>query len=95
MNTLPNFAANIMKPINKAIEDDRSIEDIAGIIEEIRMFACLICGHITPDHRWTPPHTCLKADCECTGVIPEWDEQPDLINEVLTGIDAIIRGKAA
>jgi hypothetical protein len=87
---LATFSANITAPITKAIEDDRSIEDIAGIIEEIRMFACPNCGHIDPDHRWSEPFDCLKEDCPCE-LLPEpgtYDE-----TELLSKIDAIIRGQ--
>jgi len=89
---LSTFAANIMAPIDKAIEDNRSLEDIAGIIEEVRVFACPTCGHIDPDHRWLDPFDCLKEDCPC-----EAFPQPDTFDEdeLMAQINAIIRGKAA
>ena len=89
---IPNFAANIKAPIDKAIADNRSIEDLAGIIAEVTMFACPNCGHITPDHRWSAPLNCLKEDCPCE-TIPE----PDLYDEteLIEKIDSIIRGRIA
>lgn len=87
---LSTFADNITAPVTKAIEDDRSIEDLADIIEEIRMFACPNCGHITPDHRWSAPFECLKPECPCEAIPTEdtYDE-----TELVEKIDAIIRGR--
>jgi len=92
---LPTFEANIMAPVDKAIEDDRSIEDIAGIIDEIKMFACPICGHITPDHSWIgDPMACLKPGCPCEGMnVADFDDADN--DELVADIDVILRGKAA
>lgn len=86
---LSTFAANIMAPIDKAIEDNRSLEDIAGIIEEVRVFACPNCGHIDPDHRWLDPFDCLKEGCPCEAFpLPLYFDE----DELMAQINAIIRG---
>lgn len=89
-NRLPEFAANIKAPVDHAIEDNRSIEDIAGIIEEIEMFACPVCGHIAPDHRWSEPFTCLVGECPCTGLPEDWEpeDEPELIAAIGEAIRA-------
>lgn len=93
MNRLPTFEANIKAPVRRAIEDNRSIEDIAGIIEEIELFACPVCGHIMVDHSWVrDPASCLvKVDftnrCPCPG--PEFVEFDH--DELVAEIGNIIR----
>jgi hypothetical protein len=89
---LSTFATNIKAPVDKAIEDNRSFEDIVGIITEIEMFACPNCGHITPDHRWSEPFNCLVPECPCEAIPAEntYDEY-----ELVTKIGDIIRGRAA
>jgi hypothetical protein len=62
---LPEFEANIRK-----MADGASPEGI----EEILMFGCPVCGHITPDHRWSDPFDCLIPGCGCTGIPAEVDE---------------------
>ena len=89
---LPLFEANVMAPITKAIAENESIEDIAGIITEVVMFACPVCGHITPDHSWSGPNVCLKEDCPCKG-FDSWTEEDN--DELVAYLNDVIRGKVA
>jgi NAD-dependent SIR2 family protein deacetylase len=88
---LPTFEDNIKRPIFKAIDDNRSFDDICGIIDEIKMFACPVCGHTMPDHSWIHEQAeCLVPECSCEG--PDFVEFDDA--ELTAQIDAIIRGEA-
>lgn len=64
-----DFEANVTSPVIAAALAGRPYEDIVGIAKEVLMFACPVCGHITPDHRWAPDLSgnqgCLKDGCEC------------------------------
>jgi hypothetical protein len=52
----PHFAENVVK---SGYGDDT--------VDELYDFSCPFCGHITPDHSWSPPSTCLVEGCECKG----------------------------
>jgi hypothetical protein len=74
---LPEFGATIRK-----MAEGRDPEGL----REILMFGCPVCGHITPDHRWSEPFNCLIDGCKCTGI-------PDEVNDLDTTV-AIIQALA-
>lgn len=66
MQRSPKFAENILERYGNKPED---------VQEEVLMFGCPYCGHISPDHRWTPPGDCLIEGCDCPNILEMCDQE--------------------
>lgn len=77
MTRLSTFDANVTSPIIRALAAGRSLGDLRGILDEVIALACPFCGHITPDHSWTPNqdgiHVCLVRQ---NTLYPESTQEP-------------------
>lgn len=72
----PSWETEIMAPVIRHIADGSDPHFVKEVAEEIAVFACPTCGHITPDHTWTITESGDNPCLHGTKLDPNADNEP-------------------